>query len=860
MSGRIAKGLRSAAQRRNSIRRRDWLAVVGGAGVSVAIFVAIFAPTLAPYPADVAVGNPFESPSASHLLGTDDAGHDLLSLLLVGARVSLFVGILAGSIAVFLGLVVGVTAGIVGGRTESVLMRLIDIVLTLPFLPLIIVVAAVFGPSLTTTVAVLASVMWAGPARELRSQVLSVRERTYVRASRSMGASTMHLARKYVVPSLMPIAVAQFAKAAGAAILLEASLSFLGLGDPTAPSWGTILFYAQQRSAFLTDAWAWWVLPPGVAIGGSVLSFTFLALGVERRTAGNRQPAINSGHGPRLSVCPRDEDSDEPALSVSELTVVYGEKDEEETVAVDGMNFSVQAGETIGVVGESGSGKSSLALALLALVDPPGRVTSGEMTLHTDHATNDGPSSDASIAEHRGEAVGFVPQEAMNALDPRRKLREQVVVAIRAHRDCSRTEAREQASDVLTSVGLDPESHDRYPHELSGGMRQRGAVAAALANDPDILVADEPTTGLDTITTLRLLDLLESLQSRLGFSLVMVTHDLSSVTRVADRLAVVRDGRIVEVGETAQLHASPEHPYTSELLQARPVLPTAGGMAQSETHILDSSRKTDPEEAAHLSYEDVEKVFGGDAVLQGINFDLEHGESVTLVGESGAGKSTLGRIAAGLTAPDNGTAFVDGRSVKSWQAADRPGLGRNVHYLFQDPYASLSPTQTVGQTIREPLDIHDIGDPEERAERVRNALGDVGLDPVEEYTRRLPTALSGGERQRVALARAMVLEPGLLIADEPTSMLDAPLRRELLELLYDLVSDRNITLLHITHDIAAASEFADRIAVLAEGKIVETGTPAMLLTDPSHEKTRSLVEATHSLHTEMNERTHTTEI
>ncbi|MBC9988393.1 ATP-binding cassette domain-containing protein [Haloferax sp. AS1] len=834
-------GLVAAA---STLSRRDWLVFVGAAGVLSIGVIAVFAPILAPYPADVAVGDPFEAPSSAHPLGTDDAGHDLLSLLLVGARVSLLVGLLAGSLAVLAGLLVGVTAGVVGGRTETVLMRVVDVVLTLPFLPLVIVAAAVLGPSLATTVGVLVAVMWARPARELRSQVLSIRERTFVRASRSMGASPTYVARHYVVPALLPIAVAQFAKAASSAILLEASLSFLGLGDPTAPSWGTILFYAQQRSAFLTDAWSWWVLPPGVAIGGSVLSFTFLALGIERRTAGDRRAATAVDDGPELTVMPPAPDS-APVLDVTDLTVVYGDDDTAPT-AVDDVNLSVGRGETLGVVGESGSGKSSLALALLALLDPPGRVASGSVTLRTDRIDDAGAARSPTMADFRGDAVAFVPQEAMNALDPRRTLREQVVEAVVAHRDCS----RERAEDVLTDVGLDAESHGRYPHELSGGMRQRGVIAAALANDPDVLVADEPTTGLDTVTTIRLLDLLESLQARLGFSLVMVTHDLSSVARVADRIAVVRDGRVVEVGETDRLHESPDHPYTNELLGARPTLPSDIGASRGASG--DSTAPTDSGSAdtgdAHLEYDGVAKSYDGDAVLRGVHLRVSRGESVALVGESGAGKSTLGRMAAGLVTPDEGTVAVEGRSVPSWAATDRTSLGRTVHYLFQDPYASLSPNRTVGCAVREPLDIHDIGEPGDRDARVLDALSDVGLAPAEDYAGRRPTALSGGERQRVAIARAVVLEPAVLVADEPTSMLDAPLRRDLLELLYDLVAARDITLLHVTHDIAAASEFADRLAVLAAGRIVESGPPATLLSTPSHEETRTLVDATRALH------------
>ena len=264
----------------------EWFTVIGGLGIAVFLLVGVFGPTIAPYPDERLVGDPFEPPGADHLLGTDDAGRDVLSLLLIGARVSMVVGLVAGTAAVLVGTAVGVTAGIVGGRVEAVLMRVVDVVLTIPFLPLVIVVAAVMGPGLWTTVGVLSAVMWARPAREVRSEVLSIREREYIEAARAMGASAGHLAVRYVVPGVLLIVVAQYARAVSMAVLLEAALSFLGLGDPTRPSWGSMLFWAQQRSAFLTGAWKWWVVPPGLAITASVLSFIFVTLDAERDEIG----------------------------------------------------------------------------------------------------------------------------------------------------------------------------------------------------------------------------------------------------------------------------------------------------------------------------------------------------------------------------------------------------------------------------------------------------------------------------------------------------------------------------------------------------------------------------------------------
>lgn len=840
--GRARSALRSPAG------EREWFTVVGGVGILVFVFVGIFGPALAPYTGERLVGAPFQPPSGEHLLGTDDVGHDIFSLLLIGARVSLFVGLVAGTVAVALGTVVGVVAGVVGGRVETALMRAVDVVLTIPFLPLVIVVAAVLGPGLWTTIGVLSAVMWARPARELRSEVLSVREREYIEASRAMGASVVDISLRYVLPAVTLIAIAQYARAVSMAILLEAALSFLGLGDPTRHTWGTILFWAQQRSAFLTAAWKWWVIPPGLAITFSVLSFIFVTLGVERRSGADRRSVATAVPGADTEVASTERARSPtvepggsvsadggtrpgaaPALEVSDLTVEYGDPP---TVAVDDVDVTLRRDELLGVVGESGSGKSSFALAVLDLLRAPGRVTDGRVTLHADRAY-DGP---VELADVRGDAISFVPQEAMNSLNPRVRLRDQVVETVRIHRDCSRSAAEVRAGETLESVGLPPESHDRFPFELSGGMRQRGVLATALVNDPAVLVVDEPTTGLDIVTKVRILGLLEEIQAERDLSVVVISHDLGAVTRVADRVAVLHEGRFVEVGSTGRLLAHPEHAYTRELLAARTTMPEPS----------DRDGQVDVAEP-HLVYDGISKTFDDERVLDGVDLTVGRGRSVALLGESGAGKSTLGRMALGLVAPDAGTVRLDGEAVGVWQSRDRRSLGRTAHCVFQDPYSSLAPNRTVQRLVREPLDIHDVGDDGSRRRRVRGALADVGLEPVEEYAERYTSELSGGERQRVAFARALVHDPTLLIADEPTSMLDAPLQRDLLETMYELVEERGITLLHITHDVAQAATYADEIAVLHDGRIVERGPVASILRSPDHEQTRTLVEAARTL-------------
>lgn len=469
-------------------------------------------------------------------------------------------------------------------------------------------------------------------------------------------------------------------------------------------------------------------------------------------------------------------------------------------------------------------------------------MTDGWVTLYTDRDYG----HDVELADVRGDEVAFIPQEAMNALDPRLRLDDQLVEAVRIHRDVSKRDAAAVAHETLERVGLPPESHDRYPFELSGGMRQRGVVAMALVNDPSVLVVDEPTTGLDTVTKLSMLELLEDLQAERELSVILITHDLPAVTRVADRIAVMREGRFVEIGETGRLRSAADHPYAAELLAARTDLPEAGETATTGTASSGAIDASTPGPDPHLAYKGVVKSFGDEQVLDGVDLAVPRGGSVALLGESGAGKSTMGRMALGLVSPDAGTVTVDGESVARWRARDAKGLGREIHYLFQDPYSSLAPNRHVEAVVREPLDIHDLGDEDERADRVQRALREVGLEP-DEYARRYPSELSGGERQRVAFARGLVLEPAAIVADEPTSMLDAPRQHDLLELLYDLVADREITLLHITHDVAQAATFADEIAVLHGGRIVEHEAVASIVGDPEHEQTRTLVEAAAAL-------------
>ena len=806
---------------------------------------ALLAPLLAPYDPWLHVTAPFAMPSMAHPLGANDVGQDLLSELIYGARVSLLIGVAAAVIATVVGTTVGLLAGFFRGVTDAVLMRSVDVLLALPFLPLMIVLGVYVGPGLSTEIVVIGAVIWARTAREIRSQVLSLRERSYVAAARAMGARSGYLIARHLGPAVAPLVIPQLVRAANIAILLDASLSFLGLGDPAAKSWGMMLYYANSRSAFLTDAWLWWVLPPGICIAAAVLGFALIGYALEERarprlrTVGRGQailPSVEHNRFPDPARAPVDL-SDRP-LVVDNLTIEYAAPGATLRV-VNGVSFSIRRGEALGIVGESGSGKTTLVTTVLGLLRPPARITNGRVVLAGEDLATRRP---ADLQRIRGKKVALIPQGAMNALNPVMTVGGQIAEAMTVHGSPGRHELHARVGSLLSLVGIPPERGVAYPHEFSGGMRQRVAIAMALANAPDLIIADEPTTGLDLIVQAEILALLADLRARLGLSLLFISHDLPVVLRIVDRFAVMYQGQIVEEGD-ARTIAKPSHACTRRLVDA---VPRLHGDGPPMSRSADALAVTAPV----LKVIDVRKSFRArgwraprHVVLDGVSLAVGVGEAVGLVGGSGVGKSTIARLVVGLDQPDAGQILFEGRDVWRHSGQAVRAARQRLHLVFQDPYDALPASMRVQDIVAEPLTIHGVGTRTERVERVREALEEAALTPADRFLGRYPQELSGGERQRVALARAVILRPRLIVADEPTTMLDMSLRLELLALMKRLGRQHAISYLYITHDLALARAFCDRLVILHEGHVVEQGPAADLIERPKHPYTRRLVAA-----------------
>lgn len=525
--------------------------------------------------------------------------------------------------------------------------------------------------------------------------------------------------------------------------------------------------------------------------------------------------------------------TDDLVLDVQDLTVTLSSAGRSSRV-VDGIDISVRRGEVVALLGESGSGKSMTARAIMGLIDE-GQVHASVMNVNETDLTT------ISAEQHRrlrGAKVSMVLQDALSALNPVLSIGDQITDLIRAHRTMSRREALERAVELLTLVGIpSPQKrvHD-YSHQFSGGQRQRILMAMAIALDPDLIIADEPTTALDVTVQAQILELLLTLRDRLGMGVLIITHDLGVVMEVADRVAVMRSGRIVESGSADEVLTAPQHPYTRQLLNSMPKDVAAAAPAdESVPPILEGVHLKRTFRSGHGRR--AHRVVAVDDV----GLRLHAGEILAIVGESGSGKSTLARMLVGLDSPDSGTLRYREQDVTRGRLRDRKILRRGVQMVFQDPYTSLNPRMTVQQIIAEPLAATRTGTAASRQARVAELLELVGLDP--EMGSRFPHQFSGGQRQRVGIARALALDPDVLVCDEPVSALDVSIRAQIIDLLCGLRERLGMSIVFIAHDLSLVRHIADRVAVMYLGNMVEIGETDEVYHHPTHPYTQALLSA-----------------
>ncbi len=559
--------------------RKNRMGLIGLMMLVAILVLAIFAPILAPYNPKSFEGidssHIYNAPSSEHWFGTDDAGKDVLSSFMYGARVSLIVGFFAAFISIFIGGVIGVVAGFYGGRVENLLMRFTDTMLVIPDLPLIVVIVALTRPNILNIIFVIGLLGWTTTARIVRSQTLAVKSRKFVLRARAIGAGNGHIIRTHILPLVMPLLVVNAILVISLAILNESTLSFLGLGDPTAISWGQMLNFAFGRGAMSAGAW-WALFAPGLGIVWVVLGLTLLGHGLEQVL----NPRLESHH--LMPGRPTTQGEVEFAssiravkkaspilLDVQNLSINYV-NDNKVAKAVHNVSFQLHEGELLGLVGESGCGKTTLVMALMRLLPAAGEIANGHIYFRRqDLAT----LSEEEMNDIRWDGISIIFQGAMNALNPVRTVGDQIAEAITKHMSSMPPGVvNDRVIELLDLVGISAEHKDHFPHQYSGGMRQRAMIAMALSCNPQVVIADEPTTALDVMIQAQILGLLDELRKKLGLAVIFVTHDLGVVAEMCDSVLVMYGGVTAEYASVDTIYNSPHHPYTQELLKAFPDL------------------------------------------------------------------------------------------------------------------------------------------------------------------------------------------------------------------------------------------------------------------------------------------------
>ena len=829
-----------------------------------------------------------------HVLGTDRTGNDVLWQALKSIRTAWVIGSLTTVAMLPPAIVLGIAAGYFKGWVDDVIQYVYT---TLTSIPGVLLIAACVlmmqvyidtHPGLFPTAAhradlrlfllcmILGLTGWSGLCRLLRAEALKLRELEYVQAARAFGVSHSRIMARHLVPNVMHIVLITVVLEFSSLVLYEAVLSYLGIGvDPTMNSFGSMI--EKSRLEMSRDPMIWWSLLAAFLFMLALVLAANLCSDAVRDAFDPRNRALR----PRLrraremraptavphANTPIDTTGElsgqratpQTILAVRDLDVEIDD-DAQVRYAVRALALTVARGETFALVGESGSGKSMTAMALLRLLPQALRVTCGAIVLD---GTELNTLSEASMRSVRGGRAGMIFQEPATSLNPVMRIGDQIIEAIEAHTDLRGAQARARAVDWLERVGIPQPSErvDDYPFQFSGGQKQRIMIAIALAAEPELLVADEPTTALDVTVQAQVLRLLADIQRDLGMAVLLITHDLAVVRDVADTVALMRFGEIVETAPADRFFSDPRHPYARELFDAIPTYAKrgrplsassrAGGVATpdaatrepSDSRVILDVRDLSVHYAIRKGF--LRRIVDYNEVVRGVSLTLHAGETLALVGASGCGKTTVAKTLLGLVGSGArvlGAAMLDNADLLGARGAAMLALRRKIQIVFQDPYASLDPRMRIGAILDEGIaSLRPEWNQADRDARIAGLLERVGMPTDAAY--RYPHEFSGGQRQRIAIARALAVGPEVLILDEPTSALDVSVQAQILDLLTELQRESGMAYLFITHNFGVVEYLADRVAVMDSGRIVEMGEAAQVLRSPAHALTRELLSA-----------------
>ncbi|MFI6350412.1 ATP-binding cassette domain-containing protein [Streptomyces sp. NPDC050560] len=794
-----------------------------GAVLGLSLLVALVGPDLAPHDPGAAVDIPYAPAGGAAPLGTDHLGADVLSRVLTGGRPLVITALCALVVAYTVGGVAGAVAALRGRWVESAVMRLVDVLMSMPAFIMLSVLVVATGRGTTGVAVATVVVLVPDIIRMVHAVTRQALEHDYVEVAQARGESLWYVVRRELLPGALPLLGADAGVRFVGAVFTVATAAFLGYGaQPPASDWALMLMENQPGLSLQPLA----VLAPTAMLLLILVSANAL---VDLLSPDTRAPVLAPVHGPDASSVPVLPYGEEAVLSCRGLWMESAEQ-----TVLRGVDLDLAPGRILALVGESGSGKTTLALALLGGSRPGVHRTRGGVRLDGVDLWGLGARELRSL---RAGRTAYVPQDPRTSLAPTLRVRAHVSELLRAA-GVARGERGPRTREALRLVGL-PDDEGflaRRPHAMSGGQRQRVALAGALASRPAVLVLDEPTSALDPVTSAALLRDLRRLAQETRVGVLLVTHDLAAAAEAADTVAVMSHGRVVEVSATADLLASPTTPVGRSLVEAARQAGTTLSAPPGERRTASG-----PSKAAALSLRDLCARHGrrGRTVLSGVGLSVAEGDCLTVVGASGSGKTTLLRCLAGLHSRWDGEVLLAGAPLgRTVGDRDRATLG-TLQLVPQNPYDSLNPAHTVADIVGRPLRLFGAADAAAVPREVLGLLDQVGLDGS--FLSRRPSALSGGQRQRVALARALAARPDVLLCDEPTSALDPTAAAAVVRLLDSLRRQRGVTLVVVTHDLTMAPRLGGRLAVLDEGLVVEHGRVETVLRAPRHPVTRALL-------------------